>query len=112
MKRIYVLLLTFGLLSGLVVQSQIDFAALEGNPVRGREAYLQNACYSCHGIYGETATAPLNPPRLSQAAFVIYVRNPPEISTGPWAMRAFDESTISDQGLVDIFAYLASEPQP
>ena len=106
-------LLAAGALFGtLSAQSQTDLGAIEGDPDAGREHYLTFGCYACHGFTGETGSTntQLNPPRFPQVAFITYVRNPPQISGGPFAMPAYGGDDVTDQVLADIYAWLESLP--
>ncbi len=96
----------------LVAQSQTDLGALEGDADAGAEHFLSFGCYACHGFTGETGSTgvQLNPSRFPQVAFIAYVRNPPPISGGPFAMPAYAGSSVTDQVLADIYAYLESLP--
>ena len=60
-----------------------------------------------HGYTGETGLGPrLNPPRLAQAGFIEYLRNP----RNPRRMPPYQQDDASDQKLADIYAYLDSLP--
>ena len=92
-------------------RSQADTSSLQGNAENGKALYMSYGCYACHGHTGETGSgARLNPPRFVLPAFIAYVRNPPRISGGPFAMPAYAGDTVTDQVLVDIYAYIESLP--
>ncbi len=64
-------------------------------------------CYSCHGYSGENGPgARLVPMKMTQQAFVAYVRNPSQ----PNRMPAFSAKVVSDAELGDIYAYIKSLP--
>ena len=48
----------------------------------------------------------LNPPRLRQAQFIAYLRNPPN----PRRMPPYRQAEVSDQNLADIYSFLESLP--
>ena len=82
-----------------------DPAALEGDAERGAALFTDYTCYGCHGYTGETGRGPrLNPPRLRQAQFIGYLRNPPN----PRQMPPYRQAEVSDQKLADIYAFLES----
>ena len=82
-------------------------AALEGDAERGAALFTDYTCYGCHGYTGETGRGPrLNPPRLRQAQFIGYLRNPPN----PRQMPPYRQAEVSDQKLADIYAFLESLP--
>jgi mono/diheme cytochrome c family protein len=82
-------------------------AALEGSVDAGEQLYRDYTCYGCHGYTGETGRGPrLNPPRLRQARFIAYLRNPPN----PRQMPPYRQADVSDQKLADIYAFLRSLP--
>ncbi len=84
-----------------------DPAALEGDAANGERLFTDYTCYGCHGYTGETGRGPrLNPPRLRQAQFIAYLRNPPN----PRQMPPYRQDDVSDQKLADIYAYLVSLP--
>ena len=92
---------------GAAATAAQDPAALEGDVERGAALFEDYTCYGCHGYTGETGRGPrLNPPRLRQAQFIGYLRNP----TNPRQMPPYRQADVSDQKLADIFAFLESLP--
>ena len=84
-----------------------DPPTLEGDAESGARLFTDYTCYGCHGYTGETGRGPrLNPPRLRQAQFIAYLRNPPS----PRQMPPYRQDEVSDQKLADIYAYLVSLP--
>jgi ubiquinol-cytochrome c reductase cytochrome c subunit len=75
----------------------------------GRQLFMSNGCYSCHGTVGqggERSAAPkLAPEPYPFEAFQAMVRNPRE------AMPRFDHRFLSDAQLMQIHRYLASIPK-
>ena len=73
---------------------------------RGRQLYMNNGCYSCHGTAGQGAErsgAPrLAPDPYPFEAFKVLVRTPRE------AMPRYDPKYLSDEQLQDIHRFLGS----
>lgn len=73
---------------------------------RGRQLYMRNGCFSCHGTVGqggERSGAPkLAPEPHPYEAFRVLVRTPRE------AMPRFDVKYVSDEDLQAIHGYLRS----
>jgi ubiquinol-cytochrome c reductase cytochrome c subunit len=76
---------------------------------RGRQLFMANGCYSCHGTVGqggERSGAPkLAPDTYPFEVFRSFVRTPKE------AMPRFDVRYLSDEQLRSIHAYLSSVPK-
>ncbi len=76
---------------------------------RGRQLYMANGCYSCHGTVGqggERSGAPkLAPETYPFEAFQVLVRTPRE------AMPRYDRRYLSDDQLRSLHVYLASIPK-
>jgi mono/diheme cytochrome c family protein len=81
-----------------------------GNVETGKQIYMKDGCYECHGREGQgaaQASGPrIGPPQRLIRPFIKYVRQP----TGQ--MPPFTREVISDQELADIYAYLQSRPRP
>lgn len=74
-----------------------------GNAENGKKAFVSHTCSGCHGSEGQGATAPrISPPPLPLPAFVRYVRQPVGL------MPAFDNDTVPDSALADVYAFLKS----
>lgn len=75
---------------------------------RGRQLYLKNGCFSCHGTVGqggERSGAPrIAPEPYPFEAFKVLVRTPRE------AMPRLDVRHVNDEQLLAIHRYLASIP--
>ena len=95
MKSALVLLLTV-----------LPLSAAESNA--GKTLYIDKyMCYTCHGYSGQTGPgAPLVPMRMSQEAFIAYVRNPRQ----PNRMPSFSAKVVSDSELGEIYNYIKSLP--
>jgi len=98
------LLVTFSLLSlALLAQTPT------GDAQNGKRLFQRNGCYQCHGWGGQggAAGARLAQFKLSQVAFMAYVRNP-----APGGMPPYRAKIMSDQELADVYAYIKSFPEP
>jgi len=82
---------------------------IKGNPENGKRLFLKDGCYQCHGQSGSGGLAGprLAQTKLTQAAFLTYVRNP-----APGTMPAYREKVMPDQELADIWAYIKTLPEP
>jgi len=85
-------------------------AAQAGNVEEGRQAFARHGCNACHGSEGKGSPQPLvggppiGPPPIPYRAFTRYVRLP----TGQ--MPPFNTQAVPDAELVDIYAFLESQP--
>ena len=77
-----------------------------GNAEKGKQLFLKQNCYYCHGTSGQGGRdgARIAQTSLNVQGLIRYVRKP----TG--GMPAFTEKILSDQELSDIYAYLKSLP--
>jgi mono/diheme cytochrome c family protein len=75
---------------------------------RGKQLFMSDNCYLCHGTVGQGGAGPtLAPPRLMpQSGFAAYVRHP----TG--RMPPYTQTVLTDADLATIYDYLQSLPQP
>ena len=88
-------------------EAQTRGADAEGNTVLGKELYLKNFCWSCHGYAG---TGAATGPRLAQTqftseGFTAFLRN-------PGRMPPFRVEVLTDSEASDIFAYVRTFPPP
>jgi mono/diheme cytochrome c family protein len=74
------------------------------NADRGKQLFMTNYCYSCHGTRGDGGAGPRIVVSASLEAFVRFVRKP------SGTMPAYTSKSIADQDLRDIHAYLRSIP--
>jgi ubiquinol-cytochrome c reductase cytochrome c subunit len=86
-------------------------AAPAGNAENGKQLFMKNGCYECHGTVGQGAQGNLQAPKLAPrpialAAFIAYVRKP------AGAMPPYVSKVMSDAELADVRAYLATIPEP
>jgi ubiquinol-cytochrome c reductase cytochrome c subunit len=76
---------------------------------RGRQLFMHNGCYSCHGTVGQggerSAGPRIAPEPFPLEVFKVIVRN------GKEGMPRFDARFVSDEQLQDIHQYLASIPK-
>jgi|SRR5579859_2120248 len=101
------LLIVAILSAGLVVQVSGQQSP-PGNPEKGKEVFLKDGCYSCHGYDGHGGVAPKLAPRpIPAVAFIAIVRHPPASS-----MPTYSPKVMSDAELTDVWAYLKSIPDP
>jgi mono/diheme cytochrome c family protein len=88
-----------------------------GNPENGKAVFLKAKCFSCHGTMGQGGPGGrLAPKPVAFAAFRTFVRqgkvNSPTTNRNWAGMPPFSTRYISDAELADIYAYLASIPEP
>jgi mono/diheme cytochrome c family protein len=76
---------------------------------KGKELYDKKyLCSACHGFSGQNGVgARLVPMKLTQAAFMAYVRHPHDTPTG---MPPYTAKVLPDQELADIYGYIKSLP--
>ncbi|HEU4625237.1 MAG TPA: c-type cytochrome [Steroidobacteraceae bacterium] len=82
-------------------------SAPAGDAVRGKDIYVRDGCYACHGYQGQGSNAGsrLAPNPIPFAAFAHQLRNPRA------RMPAYTASVMSDQALADIYAFLMTLPK-
>jgi mono/diheme cytochrome c family protein len=81
--------------------------APKGDAAHGKQLYMKNMCYTCHGTAGQGGDRGSGP-RIAYdvwpwEGFVQQVRHPRE------QMPRYDPMHVSDQDLADIYAYVASQ---
>jgi len=86
-------------------------AALPGDAARGRQLFLREGCYTCHGTLGAGAiTGPrLAPGPIPWTAFLYQLRHPR--GTPPYQnirMPEFGPRVLTDAQAADVYAYLVS----
>ena len=86
----------------------LSIPVMAQSAVSGKTLYNDKyMCYTCHGYSGQNGPgARLVPMKMSQEAFVAYVRNPRQ----PNRMPSFSAKVVSDAELGDIYAYIKSLP--
>ena len=81
--------------------------AQTGDAKHGKELFMKNSCYACHGFSGQNGNgARLVPMKFAQAAFIAYVRNPPRANQMP----SYSPKVLADGDLADIYAYIKTLP--
>ena len=105
--------------AGLALIALADMVALAQPPsapaapadaTAGKQAYLDYACYFCHGTVGQGSTPAIGV-RIARVqrsldSFKSYVRRP------AGRMSSYPAGVISDATLADIYAYLRGLPEP
>src|SRR5215475_4525662 len=92
--------------AGLVFAASSALAA--GDAVKGKQAFLKNGCWQCHGTAGQGS--PVSGPKLAPdpiplEAMSAFIRNSRR------AMPPYREAVLPNQDLEDIHAYLSSIPK-
>lgn len=78
-----------------------------GDAARGKQLFMQDGCYECHGDVGQGGVGfRLAPNPLPTAVILAYIRNP------SGEMPPYVSKVISDQDVADIHAYLETIPKP
>jgi mono/diheme cytochrome c family protein len=77
-----------------------------GNAETGKRLYTDMTCFFCHGTAGQGGVAGARIAQVPRSvdAFIRYIRRP----TG--GMPAFTDRLLSDQQLIDIYAFLRAQP--
>jgi ubiquinol-cytochrome c reductase cytochrome c subunit len=80
-----------------------------GNADNGKQLFVKNGCYECHGREGQGSS--MSGPRIAPDpipfdALLNYVRKP------KGEMPPYTAKVISDKDLADIYAYLQSRKEP
>jgi ubiquinol-cytochrome c reductase cytochrome c subunit len=94
----------------LVLASILLFAVPElraQNLDNGKRLYLRNGCWECHNYNGSGGRqgVRLSQIKLTAQGFVNYVRKPRQ-------MPPYSAKIMSDQELLDVYAYIKSFPEP
>jgi mono/diheme cytochrome c family protein len=83
----------------------------QGDAANGKQIYLRDACFTCHGRSGQGGVFRGPAPILAQTAlpfdgFRELLRDP------PGDMPAYSEAVLSDKDIADIYAFVESLPGP
>ena len=83
----------------------------QGDAANGKQIYLRDACFTCHGRSGQGGVFRGPAPILAHTAlpfdgFREFVRDP------PGDMPAYSEAVLSDKEIADIYAFIESLPGP
>ncbi len=77
-----------------------------GSAERGKQVYIQQLCYTCHGTVGQGgdrgAGPKIAPNPFPWVAFEQQVRKPRQV------MAPYSEKNLPNQDLADIYAYIVS----
>ena len=95
-----------------IVQATQDAKSSEtpsGNADNGKQLFVKNGCYECHGREGQGSS--MSGPRIAPDpipfdSLLNYVRKP------KGEMPPYTAKVISDKDLADIYAYLQSRKEP
>src|SRR5271155_4312328 len=95
--------------SGLVVAAAQ--VGPQGDAANGKQIYLRDACFTCHGRSGQGGVFRGPAPILAQTAlpfdgFREFVRDP------PGDMPGYSGAVLSDKDIADIYAFVESLPRP
>jgi mono/diheme cytochrome c family protein len=85
-----------------------EYAPPKGDSNNGAGLFQKFGCYSCHGSWGQGTGRDgprINPP----PAFPVVIQ---QLRTPRREMPPYVASVITDQGVADIYAYLAGLPKP
>lgn len=85
--------------------AQVSAADVE----RGRQLFMSNGCYACHGTVGQGGERSAGP-RIAPAPFPLEVFKV-IVRHGKEGMPRFDARFVSDEQLQSIHQYLASIPK-
>jgi mono/diheme cytochrome c family protein len=82
-------------------------ATLAASPEKGKQLFLKNGCWQCHGEWGQGGIAgrTLAPDPIPFDTLKTFVR------TTSRAMPPYREQILSDDDLAEIYAYLQSIPK-
>jgi ubiquinol-cytochrome c reductase cytochrome c subunit len=97
------------MLAATVVAAQTQAPAVpKGDALKGKKLFSDIGCYQCHGYaaQGGGAGPRLAPRPIAFEAFSKYVRKP------AGEMPPYTAKVVTDQDLADVYAFLASIPQP
>jgi mono/diheme cytochrome c family protein len=110
-KRLAFTALAAGVLSAVPLAVARAQVIPQGDAAQGKQIYLKDACFTCHGRSGQGGVYRGPAPILARTAlpfegFRALLRDP------PGDMPAFSEAVLSDKDVADIYAFLESLPGP
>ena len=93
--------------AAMLLASPAFAADAPGDAARGKQFFVDQGCYTCHGFVGQGGPGlRLAPDPLPAEAIAAYIRNP------AGEMPPISAKLLPDQGVRDIQAYLASVKKP
>ena len=101
------LILSAGVVLCGLTFAMATFAQPQGDAARGKELFMKDKCYTCHGTRGAgggIAGPQLAPNVLPLEAIKIQLRQPAS------RMPPYSQEVVSDGQIADIYAYLKSIP--
>ena len=96
-------------LVGQAAQVSKPSEAQAGNAENGKRIFIKYGCYECHGREGQGSAVSgprVGPDPVPFEVFAQYMRKP------AGEMPPYTDKVLSDQELIDIYAFLRSLPQP
>src|SRR5262245_39035493 len=107
---------SFGLIAAAALLSALfgsapgfGAAAPAGDPVKGEANFKRVGCWECHGHQGQGGR---EGPRIAAPVPLAYPALSAFVRTTSGDMPPFTEKVLSNQELIDIYAYLQSIPAP
>ena len=90
----------------LIALACVVGAQTTGSVERGKQLYVKDGCYQCHGYDGHGGVGPkLAPKPLPAVALIAYIRHP-----APGGMPVYTAKVMPDADVRDVWAYLNSMP--
>jgi mono/diheme cytochrome c family protein len=120
MRPLMVLAFAAVMCAGMFTSSPADAEEQVGNAQRGKQLFVSNGCFACHGYNGQggSYTGPkIAPDPLPWQAIAAFIRFPrgvtPPYTSWPFnVMPPFTAQLVPDKDVQDIYAYLKSIPGP
>ena len=84
-------------------------AAPAGDPVKGKANFERVGCWQCHGREGQGGR---EGPRIAAPVPMAYAALSGFVRTTSGDMPPYTEKVLSNQEMIDIYAYLQSIPAP
>lgn len=110
MKRACVCAAVLWALAWLDAQGGPSRAVLSVAATRGRQLYISNGCYECHGYGGQGTVGPrLGPNPLPLEVFTRQLRNP--INFMPIHMPVYTAKVLAPADIAAIYAFLSALPK-
>ena len=110
-RRLVFTALASAVLSAVTLSVAPGQAGPPGDAANGKQIYLRDACFACHGRSGQGGVYRGPTPILAQTAlpfdgFRELLRDP------PGDMPAYSEAVLSDKDIADIYAFIELLPGP